>query len=102
MIDQIENGIGNGTITSIDIKTGKANWVHPTSFPTWVSPAVTNGLVFSGHITATGKPYDVNVFGAPISTPLSPSWIIMALDEDTRKKLWEYNVGAQIGKGVNQ
>lgn len=55
--------------------------------------------MFSGHITATGKPYTVNVFGAPISTPLSPSGIIMVLDESTEKKLREYNVGVPIGIG---
>ncbi|HZD33567.1 MAG TPA: PQQ-binding-like beta-propeller repeat protein, partial [Nitrososphaeraceae archaeon] len=99
MIDQIKNGVGNGSIISIDIATGKTNWEHPTEFPTWVSPVVSNGLVFSGHITDIGKPYTVNVFGAPISTPLSPSGIILALDETTGDKLWEFNVGAPIGIG---
>ena len=26
MIDQIKNGVGNGTITAIDVKTGKIKW----------------------------------------------------------------------------
>lgn len=98
-LDDIKNGIGNGTITAIDIKTGKTKWTHPTEFPTWVSPLVTNGIVFSGHVTATGTPYTVNVFGAAINTPKIPSGIIMALDKSTGKKLWEFNVGAPIGIG---
>ena len=99
VFDAIANGVGNGTITAIDIKTGKIKWQHPTEFPTWVSPLVTNRVVFSGHITATGKPYQFNEFGAPTQTPLIPSGIIMALDTDTGKTLWEYNVGAPIGIG---
>ena len=30
----IENGIGNGTITAIDMDTGNIKWVYPTEFPT--------------------------------------------------------------------
>jgi outer membrane protein assembly factor BamB len=74
-------------------------WEYPTEFPTWVSPAVTNDVVFSGHITATGKPYPVSDFGAPTETPQIPSGVIMALDKDTGNKLWEFNVGAPIGIG---
>jgi alcohol dehydrogenase (cytochrome c) len=99
VFDSIANGVGNGTITAMDIKTGKIKWQHPTEFPTWVSPLVTNGIVFSGHITATGKPYKFNDFGAPSQTPLISSGIIMALDKDTGKTLWQYNVGAPIGIG---
>lgn len=97
--DAIKNGVGNGTITAVDMKTGKIKWVHPTEFPTWVSPAVTNGVVFSGHITATGTPYTANEFGAPTKTPLNPSGIIMALNKDTGNTLWQFNVGAPIGIG---
>jgi outer membrane protein assembly factor BamB len=60
---------------------------------------VTNRIVFSGNITATGKPYKFNEFGAPTKTPLIPSGIIMALDKDTGKTLWQHNVGAPIGIG---
>ena len=100
--DAIANGIGNGTITSIDIKTRNIKWVYPTEFPTWVSPVVTNGLVISGHVTAIGKPYAISQFGgpnSPSSAPLVPSGIIFALDKDTGKKLWEFNVGTPIGIG---
>lgn len=97
--DAIENGVGNGTITAVDIRSGKIKWTHPTDFPTWVSPLVTNGVVFSGHITATGKPYSYNTFGAATDTPLIPSGVILGLDKDTGKKLWEFNVGAPIGIG---
>ena len=100
--DATENGIGNGTITAIDIDTGNIKWVYPTEFPTWVSPLVTNGLVFSGHVTATGKPYATSQFGgpnSPASTPLIPSGIIFAIDKDTGKKIWELNIGTPIGAG---
>jgi alcohol dehydrogenase (cytochrome c) len=99
LFDAIENGVGNGTIFAVDIKTGNITWEHNTEFPTWVSPLVTGGLVFSGHITATGKPYKYNDFGAPTNTPLVSSGVIFALDKNTGQKLWEFNVGAPIGIG---
>jgi outer membrane protein assembly factor BamB len=93
------DAIPNGTITAIDICPEKIKWVYPTEFPTYVSPAVTNGVVFAGHNTATGKPYKYSGFGGPISSPLNPSGIVFALDKDTGKKLWEFNVGAPVGIG---
>ena len=99
IFDAIENGIGKGTITAIDIDTGKIKWAYPTELPTAVSPVVTNGIVFSGHMTATGKPYPFNEDAAPINTPLNPSWIIVALDKDTGKKIWEFIVGSPVGIG---
>jgi alcohol dehydrogenase (cytochrome c) len=98
-INSIANGVGNGTITAIDLRTGAIKWQDKTEFPTYVSPLVTNGLVFTGEQTPLGKPYTVNAFGAPISGPLIPSGIIMALDKDTGKTLWEFNVGAPVGIG---
>ena len=95
----IKNGIGNGTITAFDIKTGKTKWVHPTEFPTWVSPAVSGGVVYTGHITNIGTPYKFDVFGTPAKTPLLPNGIIMALDKDTGKTLWQFRVGTPIGIG---
>jgi outer membrane protein assembly factor BamB len=79
-------------------------WDHKTEFPTWVSPLVTNGLVFTGHVTAigneqTGTTYQVSGFGGPTSTPLLPSGNLMALDADTGETLWELNVGSAIGIG---
>jgi outer membrane protein assembly factor BamB len=99
VFDAIANGVSNGTITAVDMKTGKVKWVHPTQglFLTWVSPLVTNGVVFSGHITAIGEPYKYNDFGAPTDTQLVSSGIIIAIDKDTCKSLWEFNVGAPIG-----
>lgn len=93
------NGLGNGTVTAVDIKTGIIKWVYPTEFPSWTSPTVTNGLVFSGHFTAVGKPYRFTESAQPTVSPLYPSGIIFALDKDTGKKLWEFNVGAPIGVG---
>jgi outer membrane protein assembly factor BamB/plastocyanin len=97
--DAIENGLGNGTITAVDLKTGVIKWTYPTKYPTWVSPLVSGGVVFSGHITGTGYPYEYNTFGAPTNTPLIPSGIILALDKNSGKKLWEFNVGSPIGIG---
>jgi outer membrane protein assembly factor BamB len=48
---------------------------------------------------ATGKPYPFNEDGAPLNIPLNPSGIIMALDKDTGKKIWEFNIGAPVGIG---
>jgi alcohol dehydrogenase (cytochrome c) len=94
-----KNGIGNGTFTAVDLKTGKTKWVYPTEFPTWVSPLVTNGIVFAGHITEIGKPYKYDVFGTPNKTPLVANGMIMALDKQTGKKLWEFRVGSPVGVG---
>ncbi len=54
--------MGNGSITALDLKTGEIKWELKTDFPTWVSPLVTNGVVFSGTITATGTPYPYSDF----------------------------------------
>jgi glucose dehydrogenase len=94
-----KSGIGNGTITAIDMKTGKIKWQTPIDFPTRVSPLVTNGIVISGHVTSVGKPYTANTFGLPLKSPLSQSGIIMALDKDTGKVLWQFNVGSIAGIG---
>jgi alcohol dehydrogenase (cytochrome c) len=99
LFDSISNGVGNGTITAIDIRTGNIKWQFPTEFPTLVSPLVTNGVVFSGHRTATGKPYITDEFGNVKSTKVEPTGILLALDKDTGMKLWEFNVGAPIGIG---
>lgn len=97
--DSIENGVGNGTVTAIDLESGEIKWQHPTPFPTWVSPLVTDGIVFSGHITEVGKPYRYNSFGAPLETPLIPNGILIALDKRTGEQLWEMRVGSPIGIG---
>jgi len=92
-------GIGNGSIIALDLATGKVKWEYKTKFPTWVSPLVTNGVVFSGHVTATGKPYPYGAFGSPTNTPLISSGILLALDADTGKVLWAFNLGAPSGIG---
>jgi alcohol dehydrogenase (cytochrome c) len=102
--DMMPNGIGNGSIVALDIKTGKTKWEVKTEFPTWCSPLVTNGLVFAGHVTAignnqTGFKYPYSAFGGPTDTPLISSGILMALDADTGKELWEFNVGAPVAIG---
>jgi outer membrane protein assembly factor BamB len=97
--DAIDNGYGNGTISAIDLKTGKVVWQYKSPNPTFVSPLVTNGLVFSGHITDTGKPYTYSDFGGPRNTPLIPSGILQAFDASNGKLLWEFNLGGQCGIG---
>jgi outer membrane protein assembly factor BamB len=95
----IKNGIGNGTVTAIDIRTGKVKWEFPTPAPTYISPLVSNGLVFDGYMTGIGKPYPFNAFGNPKETILKPSSIFIALDKDTGKLLWQFNVGGPLGVG---
>jgi len=98
--DASPTGIGNGSIIAIDLATGKTKWELKTEFPTWVSPLVTNGLLFSGHVTATGKPYPYGAFGSPATkSPLIPSGILLALDADNGDILWAFNVGAPVGIG---
>jgi outer membrane protein assembly factor BamB len=88
----------------MDLKTGKVKWEHKTNLPTWVSPIVTNGVIFSGTITAvgnkeTGVTYPFGDYGAPTETPLITSGILRAFDAETGKEMWEFNVGAPIGIG---
>jgi alcohol dehydrogenase (cytochrome c) len=97
--DAIDNGYGNGTITKIDATNGRIVWQNKIANPTFVSPLVTNGVVFSGHVTDTGKPFTFSDFGGPSVTPLQPSGMIQAFDTNTGKLLWEFNLGGQCGVG---
>jgi outer membrane protein assembly factor BamB len=69
------------------------------TYPNWVSPLVTNGIIFTGTVTDAGKNYSYNAFGAVTKSPLVPTGILMALDADTGNLLWQYNVGAPITLG---
>ncbi len=99
VFDAIDNGHGNGTITKIDARNGQIIWQDKIANPTFVSPLVTNGLVFSGHVTDTGKPYTSSDFGGPSVTPLQPSGMIQAYDANNGNLLWEFNLGGQCGVG---
>ncbi len=81
----MENFIGNGSILAIDLKTGNTKWEFPTSFPTWVSPLVTNGIVFSGHITAPGQITASDEFSAPLETQSVVQGVLIALDASNGK-----------------
>jgi len=93
------NGYANGSVTAVDIRTGKVVWTHPTDYGTFVSPLVTNGVVFSGQLTDQGKPYTYSDFGGPVTSPLLSSGMIMALDANNGNLLWQYNCGAQVAVG---
>jgi alcohol dehydrogenase (cytochrome c) len=99
VMNATKSGIGNGTITALDAKTGHIKWQTPIEFPTRVSPLVTNDVVISGYITSAGKPYTANSFGLPIDSPIVQTGIVMALDKDTGKLLWKFNVGTAVGIG---
>jgi hypothetical protein len=45
---------------------------------------ITNGVLFAGHITDFGYPYEVNEFGAATDTPLQPSGIMLALKSNIK------------------
>jgi glucose dehydrogenase len=87
----IEQGLGNGTIAAMDLRTGKIKWQYQTEFPPRISPLVTNGMVFTGYIPFTEKNTKMN------HTTTVRSGVILALDKETGKKIWEFNVNAQIG-----
>lgn len=98
--ESMPNGIGNGSIVALDLKTGDVKWEYKTDYPTWCSPLVTNGVVFSGHVTAIGDTLMSDPdFGDPLETSLIPSGILIAIDADTGKRLWEFNMGAPVGIG---
>ncbi len=90
--DSIEQGLVNGTIYALDKKSGVVKWKIDTEYPPRVSPLVSNGVVYTGYIQ----------FGDNQRTG-----IILALDDNTGGKLWEYDVrgsispvGASIGNGM--
>jgi alcohol dehydrogenase (cytochrome c) len=90
--NSIEQGLVNGTIYALDKKSGFIKWKIDTEYPPRVSPLVSNGVVYTGYIK----------FGENERTG-----IMMALDNNTGEKLWEYDVqgsispvGASIGNGM--
>jgi alcohol dehydrogenase (cytochrome c) len=96
----IELGLHNGTIAAMDLKTGKLLWQYQTEFPPRVSPLVTNEILFAG-----GIPFLEKTISNHIKT--TKSGIILALDKNNGKKLWEFNiqapvspVGLSIGQGM--
>ncbi|MFZ0741344.1 MAG: PQQ-binding-like beta-propeller repeat protein, partial [Nitrososphaeraceae archaeon] len=78
-------GLGsfNGTIMALNLITGEINWQFQTEFPPRVSPLVTDDIVFAGYIPYMDK---------------TKSGVILALDKQTGKKLWEFDVNAAIGQ----
>jgi outer membrane protein assembly factor BamB len=89
----IEQGLRNGTIIAMDLKTGKIKWQYQTEFPPRVSPLVTDGIVFAGYIPFIEKAKT----SATHSIKTTKSGVILALDKETGRKLWEFDVNAQIG-----
>jgi alcohol dehydrogenase (cytochrome c) len=79
--NSIEQGLVNGTIMALDLRTGKIKWQYQTEFPPRVSPLVTYDIVFAGYI--------------PFAKKLK-SGVILALDKETGTKLWEFDVNAEI------
>ncbi|MGC2571026.1 MAG: PQQ-binding-like beta-propeller repeat protein [Candidatus Nitrosopolaris sp.] len=98
----INNSIGlgfqNGTITAIDMRTGMIKWNYRVDFPPLVSPLVTQGLVFSGYIpfTETAKSSHIE---HPIRSHQIRTGVVLALDNDTGKKMWTATVKGSIGVG---
>lgn len=90
--NSIEQGLVNGTIYAIDLKTGKIKWKIDEKYPPRVSPLVTSSIVFTGYIKYSGK---------------DRSGIILALDKNTGKVVWQTEingsispVGPSIGNGM--
>jgi len=79
--NSIEQGLVNGTIMALNIRTGEIKWQLQTKYPPRVSPLVTNDILFAGYI-----PYAKN----------PKTGVILALDKDTGGILWESNVNAPI------
>ena len=79
--NSIEQGLVNGTIMALDLRTGEIKWQYQTEFPPRVSPLVTHDIVFAGYI--------------PFAKKLK-SGVILALDKETGTKLWEFDVNAEI------
>ena len=43
----MEQGLQNGTIVAMDLRTGKTIWQYKTEFPPRISPLITNDIVFT-------------------------------------------------------
>jgi glucose dehydrogenase len=78
----IEQGLRNGTIIALELATGNVKWKFEIKFPPRVSPIVTDSILFCGYIPFTDK---------------AKSGVILALDKESGRKLWEYNTNAPIG-----
>src|SRR5919202_564488 len=97
----IDLGLRNGTIAAMDLRTAKIKWQYQTEFPPRVSPLVTDDIVFAGYIPFTEKVNTKSRSNTTTATPTIPTktikyGVIFALDKQTGKKLWEYNVNATI------
>lgn len=96
------NGLGNGSIVALNLTSGEIVWQYNTSAPTWVSPLVTNGIVFAGHVSkkGVGIPYEANQFGAPIGkTPIKAKGVLVALNATSGELLWKSKLPTPIGIG---
>lgn len=87
----IELGLRNGTIAAIDLKTGMTKWQYQIEFPPRVSPLVTDDILFTGYI-----PFSEHIKAKSNHFTTIKSGSILALDKETGKKLWEFNVNAPI------
>ena len=88
----VKQGLRNGTIIAIDLRNGEIKWQYQTEFPPRVSPLVTDDIVFAGYLPFTEK-----TRAKSNDTTTTSSGVILALDQETGEKLWEYNVNASIG-----
>jgi alcohol dehydrogenase (cytochrome c) len=79
--NSIEQGLVNGTIMALDLRTGEIKWQLQTKYPPRISPVVTNDILFAGYI-----PFTKNL----------KTGVILALDKETGDQLWKFNVNAPI------
>jgi glucose dehydrogenase len=89
----MELGLHNGTIFAMDLRTGLIKWQYNTEFPPRVSPLVTDDIVFAGYIPFTEK-----TSAKSNHTTAVKSGVVLALDKQTGKKLWEYNVNGELSQ----
>ncbi|HEY7571651.1 MAG TPA: PQQ-binding-like beta-propeller repeat protein [Nitrososphaeraceae archaeon] len=82
----IQDGLRNGTVIAMDMRSGKVKWQLPTEFPPRVSPLVTDKIVFVGYIPFSEE------------DKTNRSGIVLALDKQTGSKIWEYDLHAPIGQ----
>ena len=74
------------------LRTGKLKWQLPTEFPPRVSPLVTKDVLFAGYIHFTEK----TKANGHVST--TKSGVILALNKESSRKIWEQNIDAEIGQ----
>jgi outer membrane protein assembly factor BamB len=89
-------GFQNGTITAIDMRTGMIKWNYRIDFPPLVSGHPRIGFLRIYSIYRNGK---IQSYWTSYKITSKRTGVVLALDNDTGKKMWTATVKGSIGVG---